>query len=419
MGFGASFRKWIKLFYTDIRSSIIVNGYTTKPFCPSQGVRQGCPLLYILTMEVLAVSVRRNPAIIGLSIPGVPDLPVLSLYADDTSVVVSTDAAITAVFETYHLFERASGAKINLDKCEGLWLGSWWFRLGAPVPIRWNSDKIKVLGVFIGPGDLEEANWRPRINAVSNCLSSWHTRSLSYQGKALVINALVLSRVWYVASLIHMPPWVLRELNSLCFRFFWSGKRDLVAHAVVCQPTESGGFSVTHTYYKTCALLLQWVRRFLTSPNAWVSLMTFGYFDRFGASPIDVFSSPSDFEPSLLPPFYCSLLKAWLTAGGCFSPSLNSLAISDSSAASFSCKSVYKFILSSNVVSPHCVEKFRPAFGGLHWTTTWKQQSQSLIYVASPLAPSISLRHMLFGFSADEFSAYPVFLRICCVCANL
>jgi len=56
---------------------------------------------------------------------------------------------------------------------------------------------------------LEEANWRPRIDAVSNCLSSWRTRSLSYQGKALVINALVLSRVWYVASLLHMPPWVL------------------------------------------------------------------------------------------------------------------------------------------------------------------------------------------------------------------
>ena len=139
MGFGASFRKWIKLFYTGIRSSIIVNGYTTKPFCPSRGVRQGCPLsplLYILTMEVLAVCVCKNPAIVGFSIPGVPDLPVLSLYADDTSVVVSTGAAITAVFETYDLFERASGAKINLDKCEGLWLGSWRFRLGAPVSIH-------------------------------------------------------------------------------------------------------------------------------------------------------------------------------------------------------------------------------------------------------------------------------------------
>lgn len=86
-----------------------------------------------------------------------PDLSVLFLYADDTSVVVTSDEAIVALFETYDLFEKASGAKINLDKCEGLWLGSWRHRLDAPVAIRWNCIKIKVLGVFIGPGDLEEA----------------------------------------------------------------------------------------------------------------------------------------------------------------------------------------------------------------------------------------------------------------------
>jgi len=200
----------------------------TKPFHPSHGVRQGCPLsplLYILTMEVLVVSVHKNPAISGLSTPRPPDLSVLSLYVDNTSVVFSSDETIVAVFETYDLFE-ASGAKINVDKCEGLWLGLWRHRLDAPVAICWNCIKIKVLGVFIGPDDLEEANWRPRIDAVENCLSSWRSRSLSYQGNALVINALAFSRVWYVASLIHKPPMVLNELNTLCFRFFWSGKRD-------------------------------------------------------------------------------------------------------------------------------------------------------------------------------------------------
>ena len=68
--------------------------------------------------------------------------------------------------------------------------------------------KVKVLGVFLGPGNLEEDNWRPRITAVENALNSWRQRSLSYKGKALVINALALSRVWYVASLIHVPRWV-------------------------------------------------------------------------------------------------------------------------------------------------------------------------------------------------------------------
>ena len=64
-------------------------------------------------------------------------------------------------------------------------------------------------------------------------LNSWRSRSLSFRGKALVVNALALSRVWYVASLVHVPPWALKELSSLAFSFIWSGKCELVSHSVV------------------------------------------------------------------------------------------------------------------------------------------------------------------------------------------
>ena len=65
-------------------------------------------------------------------------LPVVSLYADDTSAIVTSDAGILAVFDTYGLFEKASGSKLNLDKCKGLWLGSWRNRLDAPISIDWS-----------------------------------------------------------------------------------------------------------------------------------------------------------------------------------------------------------------------------------------------------------------------------------------
>ena len=34
-------------------------------------------------------------------------------------------------------------------------------RLDAPVPIKWTTTFIKVLGVYLGNGNLEEENWRP------------------------------------------------------------------------------------------------------------------------------------------------------------------------------------------------------------------------------------------------------------------
>ena len=124
---------------------------------------------------------------------------------------------------------------------------------------------------------MDEDNWRPRIDAVGNVLSSWARRTLSYGGRALVINALALSRVWYVASLIHMPGWVHSELSKLIFKFFWMGRPDLVARVVVTQPTAAGGFSVVDIKSKVfSSLLVQWVRRFSSSPSGWVSFFHIG-----------------------------------------------------------------------------------------------------------------------------------------------
>ena len=94
----------------------------------SRGVRQGCslsPLVYVLYAEVLACTIRSNPSITGLVIPGMAPLPVVSQYADDTSLIVTSDSSIEAVFESYSLFEKGSGSKLNLSKSKGLWLGSW------------------------------------------------------------------------------------------------------------------------------------------------------------------------------------------------------------------------------------------------------------------------------------------------------
>ena len=103
---------------------------------------------------------------------------------------------------------------------------------------------IIIIIIIIGIGDLAEANWRPHIDAVVNVLSSWRQHILSFWGRSLVINALALARVRYIASLIHMPPWVLKELYSLVFDFFWKGKGELVAHSSVVQPSLLGGFFV-------------------------------------------------------------------------------------------------------------------------------------------------------------------------------
>ena len=273
MGFKYSFLRWVSLFYTQVQSAVIVNGDISPFFSQSRGVRQGCPLsplLYVLVAETLAVNIWCNPRIPCLCLPGVPlVVSPVHQYADDTTLLLSTDDSIKAVFDIYSLFEKASGSRLNKSKSKGLWLGSWVGRADPPVALDWSPSKLKILGIYVGLGNLEEDNWGPRICAVEKTLLSWRQRNLSLRGKALVINALALSRLWCVASLVHMPPWVLRMLNSLIFDFFWKTKCELVSRAVVVQPPSLGGFSVVNVKLKVSSLLSQWVRRFAANPSGW------------------------------------------------------------------------------------------------------------------------------------------------------
>ena len=296
-----------------------------------------------------------------LYLPGLSPLSPISQYADDTSLILLSDDSIKATFETYDLYEKASSSKLNHGKSKGLWLGSWRGQTDPPVDLDWSSVKLKVLWVFIGIGDLIEDYWRPRINAFEK-VSSWPSCSLSFRGKSLVINALALSRIWYVAFLVFMPPCVLHE--PLVFKVFWSGKRDLVARSVVIQSPLFGGFSVLDVKLKIWSFVAQWVKRFASSCSGWVSLMSFWFDLCLSATPHDVFAAPFSFRLGDLPPYYKSVVVAWPELGGAFFTSCSSLVFGSAGplfcvpVSSMTNKSCYLYLLSERIADPEKVCSF-------------------------------------------------------------
>ena len=155
MGFGSSFRQWILLFYTDVESAVILNGWTSPFFQPSRGVRQGCPLsplLYVLCAEVLACNLRASSGIAGVHLPNSAQELRVSGYADDTTVVITTDESLPAVFTVYRQYEAGSGAKLNRSKSKGLWLGAWKHRSDSPAGLDW-VQHLPMLGAVLSASD--------------------------------------------------------------------------------------------------------------------------------------------------------------------------------------------------------------------------------------------------------------------------
>ena len=123
-GFGESFLRWIKTFYKNISSCVINNAFSTPSFDVKRGVRQGDPLspsLFIIVLELLALSIRNNDQIKGIAVDG--SEITLVIFADDMTLFVRDKLSYRNLFDTIDLFSTYSGLKVNYDKTEILLLG--------------------------------------------------------------------------------------------------------------------------------------------------------------------------------------------------------------------------------------------------------------------------------------------------------
>ena len=157
-GFGPNFQHWIKTFYNNVASSVKVNGWLTAFIPIERGLRQGYALsmpLYVLTAELLATHIRTHQGVNGFQHPQAT--PKISQYADDTTLLLADDTSITNAFQ---IFQAASGARINLQKCKGLWSGSYPARSDSSTPFEWTNTSVpdKLLGLYVRNTDSTNQN---------------------------------------------------------------------------------------------------------------------------------------------------------------------------------------------------------------------------------------------------------------------
>ena len=112
---------------------------------------------------------------------------------------------------------------------------------------------------------LEEKSFKQRLKRIKNTINLWKSRGLSINGKVNIIKTLLFPKMICPSSVICTPYEVIKELNSLIFRFLWNGNDKVI------RPNRLTGkflpFVVSYISHFICSYNLNYNFRPLRGPS--------------------------------------------------------------------------------------------------------------------------------------------------------
>ncbi len=63
--------------------------------------------------------------------------------------------------------------------------------------------------------------WEEALRGIERRLNFWKLRTLTLKGKVLVLNVLIISKLWYILYVSSMLLWVQKRLKQKIIIFFY------------------------------------------------------------------------------------------------------------------------------------------------------------------------------------------------------
>ena len=194
----------IKALYRDAPTSIIINGVISDPFLVTRGVRQGDPMscvLFDLGIEPLAANIRES-SIQGIKVPYLEEKIKVSLFADDTTVILTEYDNFSNLLHIMDEWCEVSGARFNVEKTEVIPIGSTEYRrklmetrklnddgeiVPAAIHIAGDREATRILGTWVGNEVDPEEPWRRIVETIKKDFRRWEARYPTLEGKRHVV----------------------------------------------------------------------------------------------------------------------------------------------------------------------------------------------------------------------------------------
>lgn len=190
----------------------------------------------------------------------------------DPCTVTHIAKALEDFHQTTGLHANMTKSRIYFGGCDALRQNQCLSVLGfqeADLPISY-------LGVPITAGRMSKLECRGLADKIMTRLHIWSTRSLSFAGRAQLINSVIFGMFNYWASIFILPQALIDQITRACRNFLWGGTADYkkppyISWDTICLPKKFGGLGLKHfgLWNKACMAKLVWMIA-MKKDNLWV-----------------------------------------------------------------------------------------------------------------------------------------------------
>ena len=280
-GFGDNFITWIKILNTNIKASVLQSGFLSEQLDVQRGCRQGDPIapyLFILCAEILAILVKQNKDIKGITMNGKEQK--ISQYADDTSLALDgSPKSLFAALDAIDYYSTFSGLRINSSKTKIVWIGSKKFSKEVYHHTRWKLEwgctTFNLLGIefSVDMKEIVDLNYNSQIPKIKALIHHWKRRKLTPIGRVTVVKSLLLPKLNHLFIALPNPDEdTLSSLNKYFFEYIWNSKTDKVKRQIVTQDYLKGGLKMVDIKMFLISLKCTWIKRLTNSHKPWLDI---------------------------------------------------------------------------------------------------------------------------------------------------
>ncbi|XP_062088887.1 uncharacterized protein LOC133795454 [Humulus lupulus] len=224
------------------------------------------PLLFVIGMEYLTrilAKVAKQPDFQYHPRCGSLQLTHMC-FADDLQVFSKGEfKAAYLLLRGFQLFSETSGLKANKSKSAIYGVGiqeEFWHQLTEITGFQRSRLPFKYLGMSISNKRISKAECECLVDKMVKRIRIWSSRNLSYAGRGVLINSILLSINTYWSQIVILPRSVIDRINQICRVFLWKSGDSEEGHgriswAEISKSKQRGGLGFKDVgLWNKCAL---------------------------------------------------------------------------------------------------------------------------------------------------------------------